>query len=468
MTVAMQVEQDEADDDRTVSAIHIRGWPMDRALMEVLYHCWPALPSLRCLQLPQVDLKGSSFYLLASCLPLCPHLHTLVLDGNPLTGVSLSALLGTCSQPWHLSLRFCTIGDLQVHDLAGSLGMNMAPSSSTTPTPTIQPADDSLVSLNLSNNDLGDAGAAHLADALKTNRSLLVLNLANNKVGDAGLARLAQTLAWFPLTPEQEKIRRALAHVQLAEQKLSIVVTGPQKRDSQVEHVPGKPSRPSLSSSTGSRGSISRLATTHSSSHRVGNASPKRGSFQSKLKSPGKTTSKKVTGMKSSVVKREGMSRKRQRSLPLEHGQEKEAVSAPVPSQVDKLRYRPSWYTPQDIAVDCLGPHPFLRAGFLHDGILWLPGNRAVVSLNVSGNRVGRAGVQALLAAVEEQMLPAQDAEQGLRRVVIHRNPVPAGCAELQQLKHKMRRREPGFVCSRISLSKEWIVPCAEPVSVLM
>jgi len=40
--------------------------------------------------------------------------------------------------------------------------------------------------LNLSNNQLGDAGAQAIAAMLRTNRSLTILNLKFNKIGDAG------------------------------------------------------------------------------------------------------------------------------------------------------------------------------------------------------------------------------------------------------------------------------------------
>jgi len=48
--------------------------------------------------------------------------------------------------------------------------------------------------LKLSHNDIGDAGAAGLAEALKSNTTLTVLKLSYNDIGYAGAAGLAEAL----------------------------------------------------------------------------------------------------------------------------------------------------------------------------------------------------------------------------------------------------------------------------------
>ena len=53
---------------------------------------------------------------------------------------------------------------------------------------------DSLTSLNLERNNIDDAGARELADALKVNSSLTSLNLGCNEIGDAGARELAGAL----------------------------------------------------------------------------------------------------------------------------------------------------------------------------------------------------------------------------------------------------------------------------------
>ena len=52
----------------------------------------------------------------------------------------------------------------------------------------------SLTSLNLERNNIDDAGARELADALKVNSSLTSLNLGRNEIGDAGARELADAL----------------------------------------------------------------------------------------------------------------------------------------------------------------------------------------------------------------------------------------------------------------------------------
>ncbi|XP_076457338.1 leucine-rich repeat-containing protein 71-like [Babylonia areolata] len=377
----IQVEQEDWQDDSTVTAVHISGWRVDTAMMSVLQVCWSGLAMLRCLRLTNVGLTGDAFTRMASSVAHCPCLTWLVLDQNPLAHAPLSALLRNRNTPWHLSLRFCGLGDLDVLQLAQRLGMSVTGYTLTSHS-IVEPADDGLVSLNLSGNEIGDAGAGHLADALKSNRSLLVLNLAGNRLGDIGVARLARTLAWFPLTADEEKMRRD----SLTNDESTTVL--------------GRPRSLSL---------------------------------------------------------------KKRKSL-----REPKVRAARLLDTYDKLRYKPSWYRPGDDAVDLVGPHPFQQTGFLRDGSLWLPGNRALVSLNVSRNRVARAGVQALLGAVREQMLPSHDGLPGLRRLVIHRNPIPPDCGQLQELCHLMERRDPAFRCPTIDLRKAWIMPCALPLSALM
>jgi hypothetical protein len=43
-------------------------------------------------------------------------------------------------------------------------------------------------------NQIGDAGAVALADALKTNTSVTVITLGDNQIGDAGVVALANAL----------------------------------------------------------------------------------------------------------------------------------------------------------------------------------------------------------------------------------------------------------------------------------
>ena len=48
-----------------------------------------------------------------------------------------------------------------------------------------------LTEINLWSNEIGDAGARALANALKVNKTLTMINLWSNSIGDAGARALA-------------------------------------------------------------------------------------------------------------------------------------------------------------------------------------------------------------------------------------------------------------------------------------
>ena len=52
-----------------------------------------------------------------------------------------------------------------------------------------------LKSLSLYNNNIGDAGAAAIANAIAVNASLKSLELFGNQIGDAGAAAIANAIA---------------------------------------------------------------------------------------------------------------------------------------------------------------------------------------------------------------------------------------------------------------------------------
>ena len=54
--------------------------------------------------------------------------------------------------------------------------------------------DPSLIGLNLSFNQIGDTGAASIAQALSFNSTLTTLDLSNNKIGDKEATAISQAL----------------------------------------------------------------------------------------------------------------------------------------------------------------------------------------------------------------------------------------------------------------------------------
>ncbi|WP_375318673.1 hypothetical protein [Candidatus Tisiphia endosymbiont of Oplodontha viridula] len=54
--------------------------------------------------------------------------------------------------------------------------------------------NNSITTLTLYNNQIGDAGAKSLAECLKDNNSITILYLYNNQIGDAEAKSLAECL----------------------------------------------------------------------------------------------------------------------------------------------------------------------------------------------------------------------------------------------------------------------------------
>ena len=102
----------------------------------------------------------------------------------------------------------------------------------------------------------------------------------------------------------------------------------------------------------------------------------------------------------------------------------------------------------QEVTVE-LKSHP-LETAVCHffDGELWMSGNRTLISLNLSRNRVGERGLRALLDAVRSQDDPPDDSlaelpPQGLRRLLVHRNAVPDDDASVASINRYMKLRDP-------------------------
>ena len=184
----------ESDDSSTVTEIFVRGWRVDESMMDVFQQCCPLLNFLHVLYLWNVGLTPETVDMLASFLPLCRQLTSLTLDANPLGDSNVSRLISGDSQLENLSLRFCELNDINAYGIGSALG-------------TTKHTNKILKILNMSNNKIGDTGAIHIANGLKTNRTLLNLNMANNQIGDKGGAALAATLSQFTLNHEQVRSR---------------------------------------------------------------------------------------------------------------------------------------------------------------------------------------------------------------------------------------------------------------------
>ncbi|KAM6038084.1 leucine-rich repeat-containing protein 71 isoform 4-T4 [Theristicus caerulescens] len=244
----------------------------------------------------------------------------------------------------------------------------------------------SLLSLVLSFNHISDLGAGCLATGLRLNRSLLSLSLANNDVGDAGAARLAEVLGPFALTDAEVVERRRLL---LAE------VLTPKETEGQSE-------RPS---------------------NLRGSAAP------DKLPAAkfGKTPAKKKEPLQKEArqpKKPPELRAARGRDAKLS-GQEKLSPEAPDPAEP---------------------PNPLLEEAREHQGSVVLPGNRALLNLNLSRNRVTERGLGAFLAALEGQRRekkPKVPGQQGLLCLSLEKNRIPPTSPALARLQELLPPQDP-------------------------
>ncbi|XP_076443625.1 uncharacterized protein LOC143282060 isoform X3 [Babylonia areolata] len=100
--------------------------------------------------------------------------------------------------------------------------------------------------------------------------------------------------------------------------------------------------------------------------------------------------------------------------------------------------------------------------------------NRTLLVLNLAANDIGDDGAAALAQVLsyfaldhqQDQVVAPKGQVQktpGLKRLVVHRNAVPADNKVLLQLQHYMRLRDPLHKSPLISLNRNNIPPCAMP-----
>ncbi|XP_074023688.1 leucine-rich repeat-containing protein 71, partial [Numenius arquata] len=337
---------------------------------------------------------------LSQCLPPLAGLQAVHLWKVGLTErllPALGALLARCPRLRTLSLEGSPLPELAIPTLMGSdstlthLSLrhsDLGDGGARLVGQNLAPPNRSLVSLVLSFNHISDLGAADIAQGLRLNRSLLSLSLANNDIGDAGATSLAQVLAPFTLTHAEVVERRRLL--------LGRTPTIPKESEGQSEH---------RSSLRGGGGPDKLLP-------------PKLGKIPAKKKEP--LRKEEVRQPKKAPEPRATRSRDMKPS-----GQEK--LSPEVPDPGEPL-------------------HPLLEEPRQHQGSLVLPGNRALLNLNLSYNRITQRGLGAFLAALEGQQRvkkPKVPGQQGLLRLSLQKNRIPPTSPGLGRLRELLPPQDP-------------------------
>ncbi|XP_062343363.1 leucine-rich repeat-containing protein 71 isoform X1 [Osmerus eperlanus] len=388
----------ENEDPCSVKEVRIFGWKVDELKARVLKKTLPSLSHLQNLHLWRAGLTEQSLISIRNTISLCSNLRNVVLEGNPIPEQSYHLLLSEDSVLTHLSLRNNRIGE----EGARLIGSALSTSNS---------ANKTLFHLNLAFNSIGDAGAVHIAQGLRLNRSLLCLSLANNQIGDSGAARLAEVLGPFALSHEEIVERRKLLLTR--DQSPSQAVSA----DSKCDRPLSIPSSSSLERnvSKGTKSASRKKDTPKKDEKPAANQAGAAAGKKEELK-----LSKKVSDTK--VPKGKGGKA---------GGKEKRPF---VSDQEDK-----SNGTQNKSAELVEIVSPLLEAGVQHaGGQVILPGNTALTSLNLAGNRLTEKSLLLFLPS-----LVAQGEAGGLLRLCLNRNRFPQDCEAFHKIQEIMSHRDP-------------------------
>ncbi|XP_039368798.1 leucine-rich repeat-containing protein 71 isoform X2 [Mauremys reevesii] len=388
----------EHDDPKSVREIFLRGWKIEEKMLGVFSKCLPALANLQAVHLWKVGLTDLSLLSLIAILPNCPALKTLTLEGNPLAEGSFYRLMGEESTLAHVSLRNNNIGDADAKLIGQALS-------------TLKSSNKSLVSLTLSFNNISDLGAGYIAE-----------------IGDQGAHKLAEVLGPFALT-----------HTEVVERRRLLLEKESQERSrSPLRHADAKSSeRPSsLVSST----TIDKLQVAK----------------QSKSGSKKKEPSKKEEKAQASTAAGGGVAggpaiapAKKEDAK-----QAKKMVSTPEQKAVrgkgTKSGAKEKRSLPPELEVQEPTEivNPLLEQAEHRDGKVFLPGNRVLINLNLSWNQLTEQGLKAFLAAMESQQQASKATagvkwQMGLLRLSLGKNRFPADSKTFAKLQELMLPRDP-------------------------
>ncbi|NXV80362.1 LRC71 protein, partial [Atlantisia rogersi] len=239
--------------------------------------------------------------------------------------------------------------------------------------PLPEPAFHTLMGSDSTFNHISDAGAGYIAEGLRLNRSLLSLSLASNHIGDAGAIKLAEVLGPFTLTHAEVVERRRLL---LAE------ALGQARAGGGPRAVPhSAPCSPLLAAlePRAARGRDGKPSAQEKRHSEVGDAG----------------------GMRGRGGTRPWGAAHPQGPPPL-------TFTTQVPELAEPL-------------------HPLLEAR-QEQGSVILPGNRALLNLDLTYNHITERGLSAFLVALEGQQRerrPEAPGQQGLRCLGLGKNRIP-------------------------------------------
>ncbi|XP_077114879.1 leucine-rich repeat-containing protein 71 isoform X3 [Ranitomeya variabilis] len=396
----------EGEDARSIREVCIKGWKIDEKMMGVFAKCLPALTNLQKINLWNVGLTDATFSSLVTILQSCP-------------GVKLV----------QISLRNNQISDVGAQLIGRALqGLKVA--------------NKNLAALVLSYNHITDMGAGYIAKALRFNRSLLSLNLSSNLIGDQGALALAEVLGRFALTnPEIVERRRLFLEKDAHDQPRSPTIS---------RHADAKSERP-LSHHSGSavekaEKSMGQKTKTSVTKKKEKEKDPQKKEEKTNVSQA--TTGTSAVGTQSGAAKKEDAKAAKKQMFKAE---EKNTRGKAVKSATKRA---PQPEHEQTEASDVT--LPLLEAAEFRDGNVYLPGNKVLMNLNLSRNRVTEKGLHGFLTVMKAQVQEAKASSSarthtGLLRLSLGKNRFPAESPTFAQIQEIMFLRDPIHKSSRSS-----------------
>ncbi|XP_052101932.1 leucine-rich repeat-containing protein 71-like isoform X4 [Mytilus californianus] len=422
---SVQVEMENFDKPDTVTEIYIRGWKIVEPIMEIFKQCWPKMAKLHTINLWNCGLSGEVITILASTITEIPEMRNLVLDGNTVVEENWHELMGEESPIQNLSLRHCGITDKGAEQIGQALGSTKR-------------CNTKLISLNLSGNRITDVGAEHLALGLRMNRNLMSLSLASNFIGDKGASKIAEILSRFPLTHEEVVERR--------------------------KHFSEKDFPERNKSPPGSRrdGSKDRPASVRSQSHMD---KDKKGSKASaKKKDPkGKDAKEEEKHDKTKKKEKEDktLTKKGDKSgtvggrssgvFNINRPLIMASIAADTKGNKGKGKGKDKTKQAAQEVEDLSGGevvNPLTDVADFIDGQLWVSGNRVLINLNLSRNKIAESGMNNLLKAMQYQTTILMDNKSGgtgLMRIALLKNKISPEHDVMRKLNDIMLHKDPYY-----------------------
>lgn len=387
----VEVETEEEGNKSYIKEIYIRGWKIDDRILNILTVTLPPLEKLTTIDLWNTGLQDNGLNTLAThIISHLPSLRTLCLDNNPVTLQRYGIFLGEESTVQNLSLRNCYVNDMGARMIGRALTANK-----------------SLTTLNLCYNKITCEGASWIAKGLRMNRTLLSLNLGSNLIGDNGASKLAEVLSSF-----------ALSHEEVVARRLLISKKSPEEA--------GSPSR-NLNAPTG--GSKDRPASVRSGTHISKEDKKSREKRDAQKK---KDTKKQETDKAKKIASTEAVNKSVGKGKKVNTTKGDKKVQQPEQEQPEVVEF----------------PNPLLENPIKEEGgEIIIPGNRALINLNLSRNKCGEIGVEAFLISIQRQaeVTSLVGKPTGLMRLSLSRNLFTPENGSYQRLMELMQTRDPFY-----------------------